>query len=133
MSHYNGVHPRGFYHIIDRGGESAEGLSGRLRPEDKLVRLAEELLDRALEVVPCREVGYAAPVMLLQSIGGPYRNPERCGDYLRGLDRLWLSAGPDHVGTEAAKPGRQQLGPAASALAESPVRGRLVGSISGFE
>ena len=115
MSHDDGVRLSRFDHVIDGGGEPGEGLAGSLFSKYKLVRTAEELLDRTRELVPCREVWYAAPVMLLQSTGGPDREPpSAAGDYLRGLDRLGLSAGPDRVGTEALKPVYEQIGAAAS-------------------
>ena len=92
MSHDDGVRLSRFDHVIDGGGEPGEGLAGSLFSKYKLVRTAEELLDRTLELVLSREVGYAAPVMLLQSIRRPDRDSERCGDYLRGLDGLRLLA-----------------------------------------
>ena len=114
MSHDNGVFLARIDHVIDGGGEPGEGLAGSLFSKYKLVRTTEELLDRTRELVPCREVWYAAPVMLLQSTGGPDGNLEPASHDLRGLDRLGLSAGPDRVGTEALKPVYEQIGAAAS-------------------
>ena len=114
MSHDDCVHLARFDHVIDGGGEPGEGLAGSLFSKYKLVRTTEELLDCALELIPCLEVGYAAPVMLLQSTGGPDGNLEPASHDLRGLDRLGLSAGPDRVGTEALKPVYEQIGAAAA-------------------
>ena len=57
--------------IVDRGGEPAEGLFGRLRPEHEPVWLVEELLDRGLELGLRAEVRHPVPVVLLQSVRGP--------------------------------------------------------------
>ena len=90
------------------------------------IHITEELLYRPLKLSLRGKVRYAAPVMLLQSLRGPDRNPERTGDYLRGLDRLGLFAAPDHGRTEATESGRQHLGPTPSHLAESPSGCRLI-------
>ena len=130
VGYYNVVRVSSFGRFIDCGGHPLKGLVSRLCPKDKPVWVAEEPLDSPLEIDRPWKEGNIASMVLLQALLDPYRNPEYTGDYLGGLDRFGLPAGPDHAGVEIAESNGQQFGQATACFTESPIRGR---SISGFE